>query len=171
MMRRRTRARLLLLCAVAVLLAAAAWSWRLQQAQRAAQQLLPLAPRMITRIALQLPGMPVQHFERRAGIWWQQGTPPRRASAAQLDALTRIAAAPVLRWLAARSVHVDRLGLSPPLAVLWLDGRRLAFGELTPLAPQRYVQVSDGRVALISARYSPYLGTDDTQAPAHAGTP
>jgi hypothetical protein len=77
----------------------------------------------------------------------------------------------VLRWLAARSVHVDRLGLSPPLAVLWLDGRRLAFGELTPLVPQRYVQVSDGRVALISARYSPYLGTDDTQAPAHAGTP
>jgi len=55
--------------------------------------------------------------------------------------------------------------------VLWLNGTRLAFGGLAPLAPERYVQVADGRVALISARYSPYLGTANTQAAAHAGTP
>lgn len=170
-MRRRLRARLLLLFAVAALLAAAGWSWRQQQAQHTAQQLLPLAPQAITRIALQLPGMAVQHFEKHAGIWWWQGTPRLRASTAQLDALTQIAAAPVLRWLPARSVHADRLGLSPPLAVLWLDGTRLAFGGLAPLAPQRFVQVPDGRVALISARYSPYLGAENTQVPAHAGTP
>ncbi|MBU6405440.1 MAG: hypothetical protein KGQ84_12130 [Proteobacteria bacterium] len=170
-MQRRLRARVLLLVVVAALLAAAGWSWRQQQAQHDAQRLLALAPRAIKRIAVQLPGMAMQRFVKRDGTWWLQGTPPRRAASAPLDALTQIAAAPVSRWLPAQVVHAHRLGLAPPLAVLWLDDTRLAFGGLTPLAPLRYVQIPDGRVALISARYSPYLGTDDTQAPAHAGTP
>ncbi|EQD68042.1 conserved hypothetical protein, membrane or secreted [mine drainage metagenome] len=170
-MRRRLRARILSLVAVLVLIAAAGWSWRQQQAQLAAQHLLAITPQTITHITLQLSGMVAQRFRKRGGVWWQQVTPPRRADSAQLDALTQIAAAPVLRWLPAHAVRADHLGLTPPLAVLWLNGTRLAFGGLAPLAPERYVQVADGRVALISARYSPYLGTANTQAAAHAGTP
>jgi len=114
-MRRRLRARILSLVAVLVLIAAAGWSWRQQQAQLAAQHLLAITPQTITHITLQLSGMVAQRFRKRGGVWWQQVTPPRRADSAQLDALTQIAAAPVLRWLPAHAVRADHLGLTPRL--------------------------------------------------------
>ena len=170
-MRRVTRQRLALLAVTALLLLAALWAWQRQQQTRAAEHLLPIAPASITRIGVQLPGMARLDFFRRDGHWWRAGATPTPAGHAQLNALAGIAAAPVARWLPAAEVRPARLGLAPPLALLWLDGTRLAFGALTPLAPERYVQLPDGRVALISARYSPYLGTGDPQARAHAGTP
>ncbi len=170
-MRRAVRHGLVLLAVTALLLLAALWAWRRQQQALRDGRLLPIAPAAITRIGVQLPGAARLDFVRRGGHWWRSGTPPAAVGRVRLDALAGIAAAPVVRWLPASAVVPARLGLAPPLALLWLDGTRLAFGALTPLAPERYVQLPDGRVALISARYSPYLGTGGPQADAHAGTP
>lgn len=169
-MRRRTRARLALAVPASALVALALLAWHRQQQAHLADRLLPTPPASVTRIALQLPGLPVRHFIRRTTGWQEIGTPSRPADTEQLQVLSDIAAAPVQRWIVAAAVHPRELGLEPPRAVLWLDGTKLAFGDLSPLGPQRYVQLPDGRVALISARYSPYLGTG-VDAPGHAGTP
>ncbi len=169
-MRRAARHALLLALGTGALLLAAAWLWHMQQRARHADRLLPLQAAAITRIGVQQAGLPRMDFVRRDGRWWRTGRPAQAAAAAPLDALAAIATAPVQRWLPAAAVQPQALGLAPPLATLWLDGTPLQFGALTPLQPLRYVRLPDGRVALISARYSPFLGTG-LAASSDAGTP
>ena len=170
-MRRSTRQMTALATVSAALLVAALWSLRGQRDEWARMRLLPVPPAAITQIALDLPGLPAQRYVMQGGQWWHAGVPMRRAAGARARSLARIAAAPVLRWLPRKGLVPGRLSLAPPLAVLWLNGTRLAFGALAPMAPERYVQLPDGRVALIPARYSPYIGTSTALAPTHAGTP
>jgi hypothetical protein len=152
-MRRAARQRLLLLLAVAVRIAGALWQWQ-RDAAVAPGALLTLAPDAVERITLTLPGHPVEHYEKRAGHWWQIDGTPAPADDGRLGELAEFAAAPVASWRPLSDFQPARIGLSPPMATLQLDEQILRFGDTAATGPLRYVQVGQ-RVALVSARYTP----------------
>lgn len=152
-MRRSVRRRLLLACAALALLALAGWQWR-QQTGESPGTLLTLAPASIQQVVLRIGSAPAQHFAKRQGQWWRTDGTAVRADDGRLNELTQTAAAAVLRWRPAGDFDPARIGLSPPSASLSLDGHVLDFGETSVTGPQCYVRV-DGRVALISLRYTP----------------
>jgi len=146
---------------VAAVLALAAWQWR-QDAADAPPALTVLDPDAITRIALSLPEAATEHYEKRAGHWWRTDGMPARADDARVRMLAEIAATPVGRWRAAAEFTPAKIGLTPPAAVLELDGQRLEFGARLATAPGRYVRVGT-RIALVGERAMP-------QSPATAAT-
>jgi hypothetical protein len=152
-MKRAQRRWAWLAACVAVLVALAAWQWRHDRAA-APGVLLALDPAAITHIEVQVRGQPPQRFEKRAGHWWMLTPASQRADDDRLDAMTAIAAAPVVRWRAAGDFDAATIGLDPPALVLTLDGESIAYGTMAAFGPQRYVRVGQ-RVALIPAQYAP----------------
>lgn len=150
-MKRATRSRLLMLLGAAVLVVLALWQW--QRDERGMPgNLLALDPATITQVTLQLGGAPATRYAKHDGHWWRANG--QRADDRYLATLTEAAAAPVLEWHAIGDFDAAKIGLAPPLAVLMLGGRRLAFGAASATGPQCYVQVGD-RVALVSLRFMP----------------
>lgn len=152
-MKRSIRRRLTLLLAVLALLLLAGWQLQ-RDAANDDQVLTSLDPASIQRITLTLPGAPAMHYQKRDGHWWRVNGTPTRADDARLSDLAHTASAPVLAWRAASDFDPARIGLSPPRAVLDLDGTALTFGEASVTGPQHYVLIGQ-RVALVSARYMP----------------
>lgn len=154
-MKRATRQRIFLLLIVLALLALAGWQLR-RDASHENGNLTTLDPAAISHLSLTLPGAASLHYEKRAdGHWWRtDGTPSRVKDDDRLNDLTDIATAPVLSWRAASDFDPARIGLSPPRAILDLDGQTLAFGTSVVTGPQHYVQVGR-RIALVSSRYMP----------------
>lgn len=152
-MQRASRQRLGWVVAVLALLALAAWQWR-HDASAEPGSVLDLAPEQVTRIALGIGGAPALHYAKRDGHWWQTDGTPRRADDGRLVELAATAAAPVLSWRAASDFDPARIGLTPPQAVLSLDGRILEFGSTAATGAQRYVRVGQ-RIALLPEHYSP----------------
>ena len=150
-MKRATRTRLWLLAGVAMLFALALWQWQ-RDARNAPGTLTALDPAAITQATLQLGSAPATHYTKRDGHWWRDDGQP--ADDRYLDNLATAAAAPVLQWRPASDFDAAKIGLTPPKAVLTLDGQRLAFGAMSATGPQCYVQVG-ARVALVSLRYLP----------------
>jgi hypothetical protein len=132
-----------------------AWlQWRADRAA-ATGTLLGIAPSKVERIEIVTPGRPPQRFVRRDGHWWRQGTKPRRAGKdGWLDRTAAIADAPVQRWRPVHGLDLHTLGLKPPRMTLYLNGKRLDYGVMTPFQPGLYVRVGD-RIAVISAQYVP----------------
>ena len=131
--------------------------WQLQRdASHENGRLTVLDPAAISRISLALPDVATLHYEKRSdGHWWRtDGTASRVSDDDRLNDLTDIAAANVLSWRPLSDFEPAKIGLSPPRAVLDLDGQMLAFGVSAVTGPQQYVQVGQ-RVALVSARYMP----------------
>jgi hypothetical protein len=158
-MKRAAKQRLWLAAGIGVLVAVAGWQWR-QDAAQAPGTLLKIAPTQVHQVALTLGHGATEHYERRDGHWWRTDGQPARADDGRLDELADTAAAAVLSWRPASDFDPARIGLSPPVAVLTLDGQRLEFGETSVTGPQRYVRLG-GRVALISVRYTPRAATSD----------
>lgn len=152
-MKRSIRRRGLFALVVLALLLAAGWQLQ-RDAASDDQVLTPLDPASIQRITLTLPGAQTLHYQKRGGHWWRIDGTPTPANDARLGDLTDTASAPVLVWRPVSDFDSARIGLSPPRAVLQLDGMTLAFGEASVTGPQHYVRVGQ-RVALISARYMP----------------
>ncbi|MBD8879947.1 hypothetical protein IHE49_05595 [Rhodanobacter sp. 7MK24] len=150
-MKRAVRSRLLMLIGATALVALALWQWQ-SDARKAPGKLLTLDPAAITQATLQLGDGAPARYTKRDGHWWRGDG--QRADDRYLETLTEAAAAPVLEWRAAGEFDASRIGLSPPKAVLTLDGQRLAFGAVSATGPQCYVRV-DGRVALVSLRFMP----------------
>lgn len=153
MMKRTTRQRLLLLIVVAALLVLAGWQWR-RDAQDDTGTLLALNPASISHISLTLPGAATLRYEKRDSHWWRTDGTPARAIDGRLNELAGTAAAHVLSWRPMSDFDPAKIGLSPPQAVLTLDGQTLEFGESSVTGPQHYVRVGQ-RVALVSTRYIP----------------
>lgn len=158
-MRRRNRQRVMLLLGVGALLGWALWQ-RGQELRAAPGPLLALDPDTVSQVELRLQQGPVEHYEKRDGHWWRTDGRRVRADDGRLGELVAIAQAPVLAWRPATDFDPARIGLSPPLAVLQLDGHRIAFGETSVTGPQRYVRVGD-RIARISVRYTPRAAMED----------
>lgn len=154
-MKRAARQRVFLLVAVLALLALAGWQLQ-RDARHENGNLTALDPAAISRVSLTLPGAAALHYEKRSdGHWWRiDGTPRPVADDDRLNDLTDIAAAHVLSWRPASDFDPAKIGLSPPRAVLILDGQSLAFGVSAVTGPQQYVQVGQ-RMALVSLRYMP----------------
>ena len=154
-MKRAARQRVFLLVAVLALLSLAGWQLQ-RDASHENGNLTTLAPATINRLSLTLPAAATLHYEKRGdGHWWRtDGTPRPVADDDRLTDLTEIAAAPVLSWRPLSDFDPAKIGLSPPRAVLVLDGQRLAFGVSAVTGPQQYVQVGQ-RVALVSSRSMP----------------
>ncbi|MEO8779744.1 MAG: hypothetical protein ABI389_13860 [Rhodanobacter sp.] len=154
-MKRAVRQRVFLLVAVLALVAVAGWQLQRDASHRNAN-LTTLDPATIRQVSLTLPGATALHYEKRGdGHWWHtDGTPRQVADDDRLNDLADIAAAQVLSWRPLSDFDPARIGLSPPRAVLELDGHSLAFGVTAVTGPQRYVQVGQ-RIALVSARYMP----------------
>jgi hypothetical protein len=152
-MKRATRQRLILLLAVLALLLLAGWQLQ-RDARNETGPLTSIDPASVTHITLTLPGMPAMHYEKRAGHWWRTGGNPARANDARLSDLADTAAAHVLSWRPVGDFDPAKIGLTPPKAVLDLDGQMLEFGEISVTGPQHYVRVGQ-RVALVSSRYMP----------------
>ncbi len=154
-MKRAARQRVLLLLAVLALLALAGWQ-RQRDASHENGGLTALDPATISQVSLTFPGAAALHYEKRGdGHWWRtDGAPRRVANDDRLNDLTDIAAARVLRWRPLGDFDLAKIGLSPPRAVLELDGQSLVFGVSAVTGPQQYVQVGQ-RIALVSLRYMP----------------
>ncbi|MBD8874334.1 hypothetical protein [Rhodanobacter sp. DHB23] len=150
-MKRAARSRLLMLLGATALVALALWQWR-SDARNAPGNLLALDPATVTQVTLQLGDATATHYTKRDGHWWRDDG--RRGDDRYLDTLTEAASAPVLEWHAGGDFDAAKIGLSPPRAVLTLDGQRLAFGAVSATGPQCYVQVGQ-RVALVSLRFMP----------------
>lgn len=154
-MKRAARQRVFLLVGVLALLVLAGW-----QLQRDASgengNLTALDPASISHVSLALPGAaPLQYEKRSDGHWWRtDGAPRQVADDDRLNDLTDIAAAHVLSWRPLSDFDSAKIGLSPPRAVLELDGEALAFGVSAVTGPQQYVRVGQ-RIALVSSRYMP----------------
>jgi hypothetical protein len=158
-MRRRYRQRLMLLLGVAMLLGWALWQHG-QDLRAAPGTLLALDPDTVSQVELRLQQGPAEHYVKRDGHWWRTDGHRVRADDGRLAELAAIAQAPVVAWRPVTDFDPARIGLSPPLAVLQLDGHRLAFGETSVTGPQRYVRVGN-RIARVSVRYTPRPATDD----------
>ena len=154
-MKRAARQRVFLLCAVLALIALAGWQLQ-RDASHENGNLTTLDPATINRVSLILPGAATLHYEKRSdGHWWHtDGTASRVADDDRLNDLADIAAAHVLSWRPLSDFDPAKIGLSPPRAVLVLDGQSLAFGVSAVTGPQQYVQVGQ-RIALVSSRYMP----------------
>ena len=154
-MKRAARQRLTLLLVVLALLALVGWQLR-RDASHESGALTALDPATISHINLTLPGAASLHYEKRAnGHWWRtDGTPGRVANDDRLNDLTDIAAAQVLSWRAASDFNPAKIGLSPPRAILDLDGQSLAFGTSVVTGSQHYVRVGQ-RITLVSSRFMP----------------
>lgn len=135
------------------LLVLAAWQWR-KETLESPGTLLAVEPASIQQVSLRIGTAPAQHFAKRNGHWWRTDGPAIRADDGRLNELAQTAAAAVLRWRPASDFDPARIGLKPPSASVTLDGHVLDFGETSVTGPQCYVRV-DGRVALISLRYTP----------------
>lgn len=163
-MKRAAHQRLWLLVLAVPLLAAAGWQWH-HDRQDDPGTLLGLDPAAVQRIDLQVPGAAAEHYVRRDGRWQAVDNTALAVDEGRLADLAATAAAPVLSWRPVADFDPAKIGLAPPLAVLSLDGRALAFGETSVTGPQRYVRVGD-RVALISVRFTPRAArAQTTQAP------
>ena len=154
-MKRAARQRVFLSVAVLALVAVAGWQLQ-RDASHDNGNLTALDPATIHRVSLTLPGAAALHYEKRDdGHWWRTDVTPRRvADDDRLNDLTDIAAAHVLSWRPLSDFDPARIGLSPPRAVLVLDGQSLAFGVSAVTGPQQYVLVGQ-RIALVSSRYMP----------------
>lgn len=153
-MKRALRRQGCLLLVVAALMAAA-W-WQLHSDERTApSSLLLLNPDTITRVTLAMGDAPAVHYVKHNRHWWRidQGH-AQRADDLRLGELTRIAAAPVRNWAAAKSYDPAKIGLAPPQAKLELDGQSLFFGTATAIGQGVYVQAGE-RIGIVSLRYMP----------------
>lgn len=139
--------------AVVALAAVAFAQWRADQ-RAAPGALLALDPNDVTRIDLQIGPGPAQHYVRAHEGWQAVDGTTGKIDDGRLDELAATAAAPVLSWRPAGDFDPARIGLSPPLATLALNGQQLEFGETSVTGPQRYVRVGE-RVALVGVRYTP----------------
>lgn len=141
--------------AVLATLVVLAWlQWRADRADDPGT-LLAITPAQVQRIEIVMPGQPPQRYRRRDGHWWLEAATPQRADKdGRLDRIAAIAAAPVQRWRPVGDMDLNTLGLKPPRLILYLDGRRLDYGVMTPFEPGRYVRVGD-RIAVIPAQFTP----------------
>lgn len=152
-MKRAVRQCLWMIGGAVGLIALAGWQWQRDRAQDPGS-LLDLSPASVTQVELRLGQGATERYSRHDGHWWRTDGTPVRADDGRLGEMADTAAAAVLSWRPANDFVPAKIGLSPPLAVLSLDGQRLEFGEMSVTGPQRYVRVGD-RVALISVRYMP----------------
>lgn len=150
----RTLRRLGLATAVIALVLTAVWYQRHDARRNDPGTLTTLEASQIKRIVLTLPTAPPMHYEHRDGHWWRVDSAPARANDGRLRALAETAAAPVMSWRPAGDFEPSKIGLTPPQAILELDGLTLEFGETSATNPLHYVRVGD-RVALVPSRYMP----------------
>lgn len=149
-----------------VLLAVTAWQLQ-RDANQLSGNLTPLDPARIQKISLTVSGAGTIRYEKHDdGHWWRSdGMPHQVVDDNRLVDLTDTAAAHVLSWRPASDFDPAKIGLTPPQAVLVLDGYTLEFGETSVTGPQHYVRVGE-RIALVSSRYmprSPEIGTTPLQ--------
>lgn len=145
------KARLIGLALLVALVAAVAWQWHADEADASAHRLTTFAPEAVNHVEVELKGLPPQRFDRRDGRWTSTATSTDEGRAEDLAAL---AATPVASWRPASDFDASKIGLSPPVAVLVLDGTRIEFGEMTALRKQRYARVGE-RIAIVPAQALP----------------
>lgn len=139
------------LALVVLLLGAVGWQWHADEADVREHTLTALDPDSVQHIEVELKGLPEQRFERRDGHWVNVSGATDEGRAEELASL---AETPVVEWKPAADFNPARIGLSPPIAVLTLDGTRIEFGEMTALGKQRYARVA-GRIAFVPAQALP----------------
>ena len=145
------RARILGLAALIVLIGAVAWQWHADDADARAHVLTTLDPDSVSHMEVALKGLPAQRFDRRDGHWISGSATADEGRAGELAAL---AATPVAEWRPVPDFDLAKIGLTPPIAVLVLDGTRVEFGEMTALRKQRYARVGN-RIAIVPAQALP----------------
>ena len=152
-MSRATRNLLVLALVAVVLVAAVLWAGR-RDYLRDPPALTAIDPEQVTHIALDIPPIARQAFEKRDSGWWRVHPSAARADDARVERLAQLAVTPVSRWLSPADVTPSSLGLEHPSATLTLDGVRIEYGGLTALDELRYVRVG-GKIALVPRQYSP----------------
>lgn len=144
-------ARLTGIALLLLLLGAVGWQWHADEADVREHTLTAIDPASVRRIEVELKGLPAQRFDRRDGHWTSaSGT----VDEGRAEELASLAETPVAAWKPAGDFDPARIGLSPPVAVLVLDGTRIEFGEMTALGKQRYARVA-GRIAFVPAQALP----------------
>jgi hypothetical protein len=134
-----------------VLAGAVAWQWHADDSDARAHTLTALDPDTVRHIEIDMRGLPRQSFDRRDGHWTSAS---QHADEGRAQDLAALATTPVADWRPASDFNAAKIGLSPPLAVLVLDGTRVEFGEMAALGKQRYAKVGE-RIAIVPAQALP----------------
>lgn len=164
--------RILAIAALLLLLGAVGWQWHADENDAREHTLTAVDPDRVARVDVSIRGLPDQHFERRQGHW--MNTAGGGTDEGRVDELASLASTPVATWKPLTDFDAARIGLSPPLAILVLDGTRIEFGEMTALGKQRYARVGQ-RVAFVPAQALPRAprtqalptSSTSTSSPAH----
>ncbi len=151
-MRRAVRQRLMLVAIVLALGGAVGWQVHSDNREAGEHRLLPPA-RAVDDLQVVFRGAPPLHFVKREGHWHDASTQVA-VDDGWLGEMAALGATPVREWRSAGDFDAGKIGLSPPAAVLTLDGRRVEYGDLAAVGQQRYVRVDD-RVGFIPAGAMP----------------
>jgi hypothetical protein len=151
-MRRAVRQRLMLAAIVVALGGAVGWQVHHDSREAGEHRLLPPA-KAVDDLRVVFRGQAPLHFVRQGGHWHDAST-QATVDDGWLDEMAALGATPVREWRDASEFEANRIGLSPPAAVLILDGRRVEYGDLAAVGQQRYVRI-DNRVGFIPAGAMP----------------
>jgi hypothetical protein len=152
-MRRAARQRIAMLAIVVALAGIAGWQWHSDNSEAQSHRLTSLAPESVADIQIAFRGESPLHYSRHEGHWRTAST-QLPADDGWLNGITALAETPVLAWRQASEFEANRIGLSPPVAVLVLDGQRVEFGEIAAIGRQRYVRIGD-RIGFVAAEAMP----------------
>ncbi|HET9122850.1 MAG TPA: DUF4340 domain-containing protein, partial [Acidiferrobacteraceae bacterium] len=118
-------------------------------------RLTQLAPATVRDVQLARADKPLIHLVRTGHQWQMVAPVTARADRFRLDALLHIASAQVHDRFPASYDTLGKYGLARPLAVLTLDGQRIAFGGTEPLSNLRYVQYQNSVAVIPSFSFDP----------------
>jgi hypothetical protein len=145
-MRRVVRQRLVLVAIVVALGGAVGWQVHSDNHEAGEHRLLPLA-KTVDDLQVVFRGAAPLHFVKHDGHWRDAST-QAPVDDGWVDEMAALGATPVREWRSAGEFEADKIGLSPPAAMLTLDGRRVEYGDLAAVGQQRYVRV-DNRIGFI----------------------
>lgn len=142
----------LALLLVVILLAVFAWYRSAHPPKEAQPALTELDPEAVRRVEIERTNQPLVVLERGENGWRLTAPLQARADSFAVDALLRLARAPIEATVAAADGDLARYGLARPTLVVRFDGAAIRFGEMHPLKDDHYVQYGSA-VHLISSRY------------------
>jgi hypothetical protein len=114
--------------------------------------LTDIDPEAVRHVQIEQPRQPVMVLERTEGGWRMRAPLQARADTLAVDALLRLARAPVEGTVAPGDGKLARYGLEPPSLIARFDNAEIRFGEMHPLKDIHYVQYGP-TVRLISSRH------------------
>ncbi|OGT19773.1 MAG: hypothetical protein A2V90_04355 [Gammaproteobacteria bacterium RBG_16_57_12] len=126
-----------------------------------------LTDQEVKRIRIESAGQAPITLERRGQDWWLTAPRELRVSEFKVANILKLTGTKSHAHYPVATMNLALIKLEPPLARLWLNEREIAFGDLNPLAYQRYLKtddqvhlITDSLFHHISGAYTEFVSTE-----------